>query len=59
MAHFIDSYPQLDPFEEVVLGDSEFDARPSELYVPVSYAWKGLRSETSRTQFGDELNRLF
>ena len=57
MAHFIDHYPQLDRFEEVILGDSEFIPPPGELYQPVSYAWKGLRSETYGAQFGDELER--
>jgi hypothetical protein len=51
-------HPFFDPFEEVVLGDSEYVATPGELYLPVSYSYKELRSGVSGTLFGDELNRL-
>ena len=59
MAHsFIDQYSFLDPFEEIVLGDSEFVAQPGELYLPVAYGYKELRSGNSGVQFARELNRL-
>jgi hypothetical protein len=58
VAHFVDQYPFLDRFEEIVLGDSEFEARPGELYLPVTYGYSELRSGTSEAPFADELNRL-
>jgi len=64
VAHpFIEKYSSLDPFDEIVLGDSEFIGndspfvpRPGELYEPVAYAWKELRSGQFGAQFGDELS---
>jgi hypothetical protein len=38
------AHPFFDRYREVVLADSEFVPRPGELYRPVCYAWKELRS---------------
>jgi hypothetical protein len=44
-----------DQFDEVVLGDSEFVARPGELLDPVTYAFKELRSGRSDSIWYDKL----
>ena len=55
---FVERYHFLDPFEGVIAADSEFVAKPGELYLPVTYSWKGLRSGASGSQFADALNDL-
>jgi hypothetical protein len=41
--------------EEAIEADSEFIARPGELYVPVAYAWRSLTTGEGGKLFGDEL----